>query len=116
MALEALLEGVVKSVAAELVVIAPPREILISGRLCRTPAIREELARRLGPFGPVRRVEGLAKVAKEAAQGAALVADGLAGGQLAGLVENLRIRGSSGTALDHLHIQGAAELRERYLG
>lgn len=116
MAFEALLEGVVKSVAAELTIVSRPREILISGRLCRTPAIREALVRRLSPLGPVRRVAGLAEVAKEAAQGAALVADGLAGGRFADLVENLQIRGSSGTALDHLYIQGAAELRARYLG
>lgn len=116
MALEALLEGVIKSVAAELTVISHPREILISGRLCRVPALREELTRRLSRFGPVRRVASLAAVAKEAAQGAALIADGLAGGQMADLVENLRIREASGTVLDHLYIQGATELRRRYLG
>ncbi len=116
MALEALLEGVVKSVAAELVVVPQPREILISGRLCRTTPIREELERRLSKFGPVRRVSGLAEVAKEAAQGAALIADGLAGGKLTPLVDNLRIREASGTVFDHLYIQGAAELKQRYLG
>lgn len=116
MALEALIEGVVKSVAAELVVVPQPREILISGRLCRTAPIREELERRLSKFGPVRRVSSLAEVAKEAAQGAALIADGLAGGKLLPLVNNLRIREASGTVLDHLYIQGAAELRQRYLG
>ena len=113
---EALLEGVVKSVAAELTVVPRPREILISGRLCRTAKIREELVRRLSPFGPVRRVEGLAQVAKEAAQGAALLADGLAGGRCADLVASLQLRGAAGTVLDHLYIQDAAALRRRYLG
>jgi predicted butyrate kinase (DUF1464 family) len=116
MAWEALLEGVVKSVAAELVVVPGPREILISGRLCRTDKIRAELMRRLSALGPVRRVEGLARVAKEAAQGAAIIADGLAGGPNAGLVETLEIRGATGTVLDHLHIQDAEALKKKYLG
>ena len=47
---EALLEGVVKSVAAELTVVPKPHEILISGRLCRTEKIRQELLRRLYGF------------------------------------------------------------------
>lgn len=113
---EALLEGVVKSVAAELTVVPAPREILISGRLCRTAKIREELVRRLSCFGPVRRAEGFAQVAKEAAQGAALLADGLAGGRCADLVAALQLRGAAGTVLDHLHIQGADALKQRYLG
>jgi predicted butyrate kinase (DUF1464 family) len=116
MAWEALMEGVVKGVAAELVVVPKPREILLSGRLCRTEKIRQELARRLSSFGPVRRVEGFAQVAKEAAQGAALIADGLAGGPCAGLVEVLEIRGAAGTVFDHLYIRDAQALRQRYLG
>lgn len=116
MAWEALLEGVVKSVAAELVVVPKPREIVISGRLCRTDKIRQELIRRLSNLGPVRRVEGLAKVAKEAAQGAAIMADGLAGGRCAELVETMHIRGAAGTVLDYLHIRDSDALRRKYLG
>jgi len=116
MAWEALLEGVVKSVAAELVVVPKPREIMISGRLCRTDKIRQELIRRLSNLGPVRRVEGLAKVAKEAAQGAAIIADGLAGGRYADLVDTMNIRGAAGTVLDHLYIRDSAALRQKYLG
>ena len=112
---EALMEGVVKSVAAELVVVPKPREILLSGRLCRTEKIRQELARRLSPFGPVRRVEGFASVAKEAAQGAALIADGLAGGRYRELVEVMEIRGARGTVLDHLYVKDAEALRQKYL-
>lgn len=116
MAWEALIEGVVKSVAAELVVVPKPREILISGRLCRTDKIRQELIRRLSALGPVRRVEGVARVAKEAAQGAAIIADGLAGGPHTSLVEAMEIRGARGTVLDHLHIRDAEALKKKYLG
>jgi predicted butyrate kinase (DUF1464 family) len=113
---EALLEGVSKSVAAEKVVVPEPREIIISGRLCRTAAIRAELVERLSVFGKVRRVEGFAKIAKEAAQGGALIAEGLAGGAYQELVEVMQLRGATGTVLDHLYIKDAQALRQKYLG
>jgi predicted butyrate kinase (DUF1464 family) len=112
---EALVEGVVKSVAAEMTVVASPREILLSGRLCRIPTICDELTHRLGRFAPVRRVTGIAEVTKEAAQGAALVADGLAGGQFTELVQTMKLREAQGTVLDYLHIRGAKELKRKYL-
>ena len=37
---------------------------------------RDKVSRRLSTFAPVRKVEGFARVAKEAAQGAALIAEG----------------------------------------
>jgi predicted butyrate kinase (DUF1464 family) len=43
--------------------------------------------------------------AKQAAQGAALLADGLAGGRHATLVDSLRLREASGTVWDHLHLR-----------
>jgi predicted butyrate kinase (DUF1464 family) len=43
---------------------------------------------------------------KHAAQGSALLADGLAGGRHAGLVESLDLRGASGTIWDGLRIRG----------
>lgn len=115
MAWEALMEGVVKSVAAELVVVPRPREILLSGRLCRVEEIRQELARRLSSFGPVRQVEGFAEVAKEAAQGATIIADGLAGGEFQELVEVMEIQEAGGTVLDHLYVKGAQALRQKHL-
>ena len=124
------MEGLVKSVAAEMAVVPSPREILISGRLGRIPEIRQELTDRLSPLRdsdlrlrdsdlrlpPVRRVAGFAQVAKEAAQGAALIAEGLAGGVHARLVEVMELREAGGTVLDHLYVAGAETLRERYGG
>jgi predicted butyrate kinase (DUF1464 family) len=52
-------------------------------------------------------------VAKDAAQGAAVLADGLAGGRYAVLVDRLAIREASGSALDHLRIIGAEQIRLR---
>ena len=59
---------------------------------------------RLSPFAPVRRLEGFARTAKQAAQGAALVADGLAGGANEALVNVLGLREAAGTVLDHLFV------------
>ena len=112
---EALFEGIAKSVAAEMTIAPSAREILLSGRLCRIPAIQDELARRLSCFGPVRRITGPANIAKEAAQGAALIADGLLGGQFAELVEVMRLREAQGNVLDYVQVNVAESLRERYL-
>jgi predicted butyrate kinase (DUF1464 family) len=112
---EALFEGIIKSIAAEIALFPHVREILLSGRLCRTAAIREELAERLSRFAPVYHVTGIAQVAKEAAQGAALVADGMVGGQFAGLVETMRLKEAKGTVLDYLHVSLTNELKQKYL-
>jgi len=56
---------------------------------------------------------GFATVAKHAAQGAALVADGLAGGSSAALVDALGIREASGSVLDHLYVIPPAAARGR---
>lgn len=101
----ALLEGAAKAVRALLVSVPAPREIFVSGRLARLPALVEALGGSLADVAPlVPLVPGRASAA---AHGGALLADGLAGGRHARLVESLRLRESSGTALDHLRVAGA---------
>ena len=112
---KAFLENLKKYVAAAISVNSPPREILISGRLCRIDEIVNQVACRLSDFAPVRRVEGFARIAKESAQGAALIAEGLAGGKHKRLVEVMALRETSGTALDHLYVEGAEALKKKYL-
>jgi predicted butyrate kinase (DUF1464 family) len=51
---------------------------------------------------------------KQAAQGAALLADGLAGGTHAGLVESLGLRQAGGTVLDWLRHPRAEEVRRSF--
>jgi len=104
MAWEALIEAAVKAVAALTVPVPAAREILLSGRLARVEAIDRELRRRLSPFGEVRRLNGFASVAKEAAQGAALIADGLAGGAHSALTDTMGLREAHGTVLDYLYV------------
>lgn len=112
LARRALVEGVAKAVASELSTVPHAREILLSGRLADVASLREEIAGVLARFAPVHRMCGFARV-KEAAQGAALIADGLAGGHFQELVGTMRLREACGTILDHLYVEGSAELREQ---
>ncbi|HEX6535767.1 MAG TPA: DUF1464 family protein [Gemmatimonadaceae bacterium] len=110
---EAFLESAVKAVASLRVVVPHPREILLSGRATHDEELARELRLRLSPFGAVRRLEGFARVAKEAAQGAALIADGLAGGAHEPLVGVLGLREAAGTALDHIYLLSPDAARRR---
>ena len=81
-----------------------------------TEAARDELARRLTGVvagASVHVLAGFATVAKQGAQGAALLADGLAGGRSAALVDAMGIREASGTVLDHLYLISQAAARAR---
>lgn len=101
-----LLESVTKGVAAMMVAVEEPREILLSGRLSRIPEIAETLAARLSKFGKVRKVGRHAGVAKEAAEGAYIIGEGLLGGTYRGLVDSLELRGAKGTMYDYILLRG----------
>jgi predicted butyrate kinase (DUF1464 family) len=107
----ALEEGAVKAALALTGSVPAPREILVAGRLGSAPGLLDALTERLAGVAPVSAGSGLGTRAKTAAQGAALLADGLAGGRYAPLVERLRLRDASGTALDHLRMHGAESIR-----
>ena len=114
-ALEAYVEGAAKAVR-QLRCSAPSAgEILLSGRKAAEAGIVGRLATVLADVGPVRLLRGFATVAKQGAQGAALLADGLAGGRHAGLVNRLRVREARGTVLDHL-VFISPEVARRQLG
>lgn len=113
----AWLEGFIKSTLALTVAVPQPREILLSGRMSQLPEIAAALTKRLAPIAPVRVLSGLQSAdgaplrSKSAAQGAALIANGLLGGRYAALVAAMRLREASGSVLDHLHLRGAAGIR-----
>jgi predicted butyrate kinase (DUF1464 family) len=107
----ALEEGAVKAALALTVSVPAPREMLVSGRLAGAPGLVDALTDRLAGVATVSAATGLGPRAKTAAQGAAVLADGLAGGRYAPLVERLRLREASGTALDHLRMRGAESIR-----
>jgi predicted butyrate kinase (DUF1464 family) len=114
-ALDAMLEGVIKGVASMMVSVPHPKEILLSGRLTRIKKIRQELKRELEGFAPAREIgwlDGVKRV-KESAQGYAIVADGLAGGEFAGLIDWMEIKKARGTALDYLHHPKGKNMKEK---
>jgi predicted butyrate kinase (DUF1464 family) len=111
---EALIEAAAKLVAGLRVAVPGAREVLVSGRVGQVPAVVEALGERLTGAVPVRPLGGFAMTAKAAAQGAALIADGLAGGRHRSVVEAMRLRESRGSVLDHLHVAGADEVRRDF--
>jgi predicted butyrate kinase (DUF1464 family) len=103
---EMLIESAAKSVAAMTVPLPRPREILLSGRLIEIPEVLRELKARLTRFAPVHRVGRKAKTAKEAAEGAYIIGEGLLGGRYSGIVECLKLKRADGTMSDYVMIKG----------
>ncbi len=112
-ALEAFVESAVKAATALALSVPSPKEFVLSGRLARVEPVSHAIREMLGRFAPTRQLQGFASVAKEGAQGAALIADGLAGGSYRDLVEHLGIRQACGTVLDHLHVIPPGTARAR---
>ncbi len=112
-ALNAYLEGAIKDIMS-LTVSVKPEEILVSGRISRTEGIFDELKERID-LAPVRRIDGLHfSNSKEAAQGAALIANGLAGGKYKELIDILELKGAKGTSLDYILLPEIEVLRKDY--
>jgi predicted butyrate kinase (DUF1464 family) len=112
-AIQAYLEGALKTVR-QLKCSAPSAdEVLLSGRNSSDPVYYQRMTAGLADVGPVRVLGGFASKSKQGAQGAALLADGLCGGANRQLVDRLRIRESRGTVLDHLVFISPAAARRR---
>jgi len=116
LAWEAYLESATKAVAALTVTMRGVPDVVLSGRLAGGPEMRAQMRIRLAhvvPDADVHVLTGFASTAKQASQGAALLADGLAGGMSAPLVDVLGLREASGTVLDHLHVISPGDARRR---
>ena len=115
LAWNAYLESAAKAVAALAVSVPRPYELVLSGRLARVESVCDELGRLLARVidVPIHRLTGFATVSRQAAQGAALIADGLAGGRWTPLVETLGLGNASGTVLDHLYVISPNTARAR---
>jgi predicted butyrate kinase (DUF1464 family) len=112
-ALNAYLEGAIKDVLS-LTASVKPYEILVSGRMSRIRGVFDELKRRLGSW-QVRRLGGFGTInVKEAAQGAALIANGLSVGTYEELIDVMKIREAKGTSLDHILLPEIKTLKKEY--
>lgn len=98
-----LIESVVRVVAGMLAM-HRGEQIVLAGRLLQTqPQIAQEIEQALANLGPVKRLANLEGAwVKHAAQGAAILADGLASGRYHALVERLGLRRACGTVLDYI--------------
>jgi predicted butyrate kinase (DUF1464 family) len=105
-------ESLVKTVAG-LRAVTPFEEVVLSGRLLESqPALANEVAEDLARLAAVTRLESLPGAwVKHAAQGAAVLADSLAGGRYAELVGKLELRQAVGTVLDWLKHPRAGAIR-----
>ncbi len=112
-AFEAFVESAVKTAVALAAAVPSPKEFVLSGRLAQLESVGHAIRQRLGLFAPTRLLDGFARTAKEGAQGAALIADGLAGGANRELVELLAIREAKGNVLDHLYVVPREQARRR---
>jgi predicted butyrate kinase (DUF1464 family) len=112
-AFDALVESAAKAATTLAIAVPTLREFALSGRLARVPAVQDAVTRLLERWAPVRVLEGIASIAKEGAQGAALLADGLVGGTHRTLVDTLGLREAQGTVIDHLYVVSPAAARRR---
>lgn len=108
MALDCFIENLVKAIYS----IQPSfskkdniREILVSGRGAKWGEVFNQVVLETASIAPCREMKSYAQIAKHAAQGSAFIASGLQkGGNFESLVENLKIRDSAGSVLDHIYI------------
>jgi predicted butyrate kinase (DUF1464 family) len=116
-ALPWLLEAVAGTLAA-LRLATPFADVALSGALL--PDFGPKLCGGLADLMPELRFHEVPNLpgawVKQAAQGAVVVADGLAGGRFAPLVERMRLREAAGTVLDGIVHPRGEELRSQFLG
>jgi predicted butyrate kinase (DUF1464 family) len=113
---EAYMESAAKAVAALAVAVPQAHDVVLSGRSARSARVRDELAHRLRGVVDgvsVHGLDGFARASSQAAQGAAVIADGLSGGEAKTLVDRMDIRGASGTVLDHVFLVDRDAARAR---
>ncbi|MBD3196477.1 MAG: DUF1464 domain-containing protein [Candidatus Lokiarchaeota archaeon] len=79
-------------------------EILLAGRGAEISYLRNKIIKSLKDIAPARLMNSYSQIAKRAAQGAAFMANGLLGGKYKPIVDNLKIKDSSGSILDDIFI------------
>ncbi|WP_297517884.1 DUF1464 family protein [Thermococcus sp.] len=112
----AMIEAILKDVFALLPSVRPDA-VYLSGRFSRIPEffgdVKAALEGAFETYGfsvEVLKLESRAK-AKEAAEGSAVIANGIAGGKYRELVETLRLGESSGSIFDWVKLEGREKLK-----
>ncbi len=113
-AFKAMIESTARA-AASMAVLNGIDEILLSGRLTRIDEVRKMLVEVLENIADVGTLPGLpgATLSKRAAQGYAVVADGVAGGLYKDVVVYMGVLAARGTVLDNVYHPKAAEAKLR---
>ncbi len=118
LAYSAMLESIIKDTYSMLSSVREPTEILLSGRFTRiepfvqdVTAVLQDHLQELGIQAGIRTLTRTGGEVKEAAEGAALIANGIAGGKYEKLVETMELRKSSGGVFSHIYMN--KEVRER---
>ncbi|MBN1762805.1 MAG: DUF1464 family protein [Methanomicrobia archaeon] len=111
LAYSAMLESLLKDTYLMLSSVRQPKEILLSGRFTRidsfvqdvTSLLQDHLSER-GVDAGIRTLTRTGGEVKEAAEGAAVIANGIAGGKYEKLVEIMELRKSSGGVFSHIYL------------
>ncbi|MGC9443651.1 MAG: DUF1464 family protein [Candidatus Methanospirareceae archaeon] len=118
LAYSAMLEAILKDTYLMLSSVREPREILLSGRFTRIDPfvqdVRSVLHDHLGELGinaGIRTLTRAGGAVKEAAEGAAIIANGIGGGRYESLIETMELRKSSGGVFSHIYLK--TEIKEQ---
>jgi predicted butyrate kinase (DUF1464 family) len=110
-----MMESIVKDVASLLPALNP-KEVMLSGRFVNMPQFLEAIKVRLqgffseiGSSVDVVRFQGEAKVSKQAAEGAAVFANGIAHGKFEEIIRVMKLKESEGTIFDNLYLGEAVK-------
>ncbi len=112
LAYEAFIEAIIKDVFTLMVSMRErPIEILLSGRFLSVDKFKKDIMSRLKtatqPFNirKIRPVRKISKTVKEGAEGAVILANGLAGGKHSDIVKVLRLSEAKDTIFDHIYLK-----------
>ena len=105
-----MMESIVKDVAS-LLPSVKPREVMLSGRFVNLPEFLDAVKFRLQDFFnqigsnvDIVRFQGEAKKTKQAAEGAAVFANGIAHGKYEEIIRVMKLRESEGAIFDNLYL------------
>ncbi len=114
----AMIDSIVKDTYLLLSSLSNPKEILLSGRFTKIDSFIQDIEstltehfNRIGLDAKIRKLGQTTDNVKEAAKGAAILANGIAGGRYTKLIENMKLTESAGDIFTHLYLD--KEIKEK---